>query len=298
MHSIRNFFCGQWSSAARLDGKTVIITGANTGIGKETARDLAKRGACVILACRDMSKAEAAKKEIAEDSGNQHIVIHKLDLSDTKSIRAFAEIINKEEKQVNILINNAGIMMCPYSKTADGFEMQFGVNHLGHFLLTYLLIDLIKRSAPARIVNVASLAHSWGSIKLDDINSEKNYDAAKAYGQSKLANILFTRSLARRLKGSGVTVYSLHPGVVQSELWRNLSKPMQMAVKISRPFTKTSVQGAQTSIYCAVEPELEKETGGYYSDCAPERCTRAASDDEMAEKLWDLSCQMLGITWD
>ncbi|XP_016350765.1 retinol dehydrogenase 12-like [Sinocyclocheilus anshuiensis] len=298
MHSIRNFFCGQWSSSVRLDNKTVIITGANTGIGKETVRDLAKRGARVIMACRDLEKAEAARKELMEDSGNQNIVANKLDLSDTKSIRAFAELINKEEKQVNILINNAGIMMCPYSKTADGFEMQFGVNHLGHFLLTYLLLDLLKKSAPSRIINVASVAHTWGSIHLDDINSEKGYSPRRAYGQSKLANILCTRSLAKRLQGSGVTVYSLHPGVVQSELFRNLSKPVQIAVKVFSPFTKTTIQGAQTTIYCAVEPKLDNESGGYYSDCAAALCSREALDDEMAQKLWELSCQMLGITWD
>uniref|UniRef100_A0A8C1WRZ3 Zgc:112332 n=1 Tax=Cyprinus carpio TaxID=7962 RepID=A0A8C1WRZ3_CYPCA len=298
MHSIRNVFCGQWSSSVRLDDKTVIITGANTGIGKETVRDLAKRGARVIMACRDLEKAEEARKELMEDSGNQNIVANKLDLSDTKSIRAFAELINKEEKQVNILINNAGIMMCPYSKTADGFEMQFGVNHLGHFLLTYLLLDLLKKSAPSRIINVASVAHTWGSIHLDDINSEKGYSPRRAYGQSKLANILCTRSLAKRLQGSGVTVYSLHPGVVQSELFRNLSKPVQIAVKVFSPFTKTTIQGAQTTIYCAVEPKLDNESGGYYSDCAPALCSREALDDEMAQKLWELSCQMLGITWD
>lgn len=275
-----------------------MITGANTGIGKETARDLAKRGARVILACRDVEKAEAARKELVEDSGNSNIVAKKMDLSDTKSIKEFAEIINTEEKQLNILINNAGIMMCPYLKTADGFEMQFGVNHLGHFLLTYLLLDLLKRSTPARIVNVASVAHTWGSICLDDINSEKSYAPRRAYGQSKLANILFTRSLAKRLKGTGVTTYSLHPGVVRSDLWRNLSKPIQAAVKILTPFSKSTTQGAQTSIYCSVEPQLERESGGYYSNCAPVICSREASDDEMAQKLWELSCQMLGINWD
>ncbi|XP_063062753.1 retinol dehydrogenase 12 [Engraulis encrasicolus] len=299
MHSIRNFFCGQWSSTERLDEKTVIITGANTGIGKETARDLAKRGARIIMACRDMERGEAARKEIAEDSGNQNIVLKRLDLSNTKSIREFAELINKEEQQLNILINNAGVMLCPFSKTADGFEMQIGVNHLGHFLLTFLLLDLLKRSAPARVVNVASVAHTWVSgIQLDDINSEKAYNARRAYGQSKLANILCTRSLAKRLQGSGVTVYSLHPGVVQTELWRHLSAPVQVAVRVFSPFTKTSVQGAQTSVYCAVEPALEKDSGDYYSDCAPARCSRAAKDDEMAEKLWELSCQLLGIHWD
>ncbi|XP_072513603.1 retinol dehydrogenase 12 [Salminus brasiliensis] len=250
------------------------------------------------MACRDVEKAEAARKELVEDCGNPNIVVKKLDLSDSRSIKEFAEIINTEEKQLDILINNAGIMMCPYSKTSDGFEMQFGVNHLGHFLLTYLLLDLLKRSAPARIVNVASVAHTWGRICLDDINSEKSYSRRRAYGQSKLANILSTRSLAKRLQGTGVTVYSLHPGVVRSELWRNLSKPIQTAVKIFTPFTKTTTQGAQTSIYCSVEPQLEKESGGYYSNCAPGRCSREASDDEMAQKLWELSCQMLGINWD
>ncbi|CDQ76550.1 unnamed protein product [Oncorhynchus mykiss] len=294
----RAILCGQWSSSERLDGKTVIITGANAGIGKETAMDLAKRGGRIILACRDLGRAEAAQREIIEKSGNPNIVTRKMDLSDTKSIREFAELINREEKQVNILINNAGIMMCPYSKTADGFEMQFGVNHLGHFLLTFLLIDLIKRSRPARIINLSSMAHKWGWIQLEDINSERSYHSRRAYGQSKLANILSIRSLAKRLKDTGVTVYAVHPGIVRTELKRHMNLALLISWKIVRPFTKTIVQGAQTSIYCAVEPELETESGGYYSDCKPSSCTRAARDDEMAQKLWELSCQMLGITWD
>ncbi|XP_076152005.1 retinol dehydrogenase 12 [Alosa pseudoharengus] len=298
IYALRAFFCGQWSSSARLDGKTVIITGANTGIGKETARDLAKRGARIIMACRDIEKAENALKEITEESRNQNVVIRKLDLSDTKSIKEFAEVMNREERQLNILINNAGIMMCPYSKTADGFEMQLGVNHLGHFLLTFLLLDLMKRSAPARIINVSSMAHSWGSIQLDDINSERHYHSRRAYGQSKLANILSTRALAKRLKGTGVNVYVIHPGVVRTELKRHMNIPLLVMWKIVRPFTKTVVQGAQTSIYCAVEPELDAESGGYYSNCSPASCSRAARDDVMAEKLWELSCQMLGITWE
>uniref|UniRef100_A0A3Q3J1T8 Uncharacterized protein n=1 Tax=Monopterus albus TaxID=43700 RepID=A0A3Q3J1T8_MONAL len=263
----------------RLDGKTVIITGANTGVGKETARDLARRGARIVMACRDLERAEEARTDILEDTGNENVVIRKLDLSDMKSIRAFAELIKKEEKQVNVLINNAGIMMCPYSKTVDGFEMQLGVNHL------------------ARIVVVASVAHTWTGLRLDDINSERNYDAMKAYGQSKLANVLFARSLARRLQDTGVSVFSLHPGVVQSDLWRHQHQCIQLAVKIFRIFTKTTVEGAQTTIYCAVEPGLECQSGGYFSDCAPARCSRAASDDDLAQKLWEISCSMLGITW-
>ncbi|XP_036452481.1 retinol dehydrogenase 12 isoform X1 [Colossoma macropomum] len=292
------FLFGQWSSDVRLDGKTVIITGANTGIGKETTRDLAKRGARIIMACRDISKAEAAQREITEESGNQNIVIRKLDLADTKSIREFAEIVNREEKELHILINNAGIMMCPYTKTVDGFEMQFGVNHLGHFLLTFLLIDLLKKSAPSRIIILSSMAHSWGTIKLDDINSERSYHSRRVYGQSKLANILCTRSLAKRLKDTGVTVYAVHPGIVRTELKRHMNLGLLCLWKVVRPFTKTTVQGAQTSVYCAVEPALQSESGGYYSNCGPSSCTRAARDDEMAQKLWELSCQMLRITWD
>ncbi|KAG1944271.1 retinol dehydrogenase [Pimephales promelas] len=252
-----------WSSDARLDGKTVIITGANTGIGKETAIDLAKRGARIIMACRDLEKADAALKEVKDASGNQDVVTNRLDLADTKSIREFAEKINK-----------------------------------GHFLLTYLLLDLIKKSTPARIINVSSMAHQWGTINLEDINSEKTYDKKKAYSQSKLANILFTCSLAKRLEGTGLTAYALHPGVVQTELWRHLNKAQQVAMLMAKPFTKTSVQGAQTTIYCAVAPELETESGKYYSDCAPAKCSRAAMDDEMAQRLWELSCKILSITWE
>ncbi|KAJ0059705.1 hypothetical protein NL108_011201, partial [Boleophthalmus pectinirostris] len=216
----------------------------------------------IIMACRDMERGQSALKEVIESSANENVVCMKLDLSDTKSIKEFADNINKGEEKLNILINNAGVMVCPYGKTADGFEMQFGVNHLGHFLLTYLLLDLVKKSAPARIINVSSMAHQFGSINLEDINSEKSYDKQKAYSQSKLANVLFTRSLAKRLQDTDVSAYSLHPGVVQTDLWRHLNGPQQFVMKVVSPFTKTSTEGAQTTIYCAVEPSLEN--GGYY----------------------------------
>ncbi|KAM6970891.1 retinol dehydrogenase 12, like [Tautogolabrus adspersus] len=250
------------------------------------------------MACRDAERGQAAVKEVVEGSGSQDIVFMKLDLADSKSIREFAEAINKDEPKLNILINNAGVMVCPYGKTADGFETQIGVNHLGHFLLTYLLLDLIKKSAPARIITVSSMAHTWGSIKLDDLNSEKSYDKKAAYSQSKLANILFSHSLAKRLEGTGVTTYSLHPGVVKTDLWRHLNGPQQVFMKMASPFTKNSSQGAQTSIFCAVEPSLEKESGGYYSDCAPAKCSSAGKDDVVAQKLWELSCQLLSVTWE
>ncbi|XP_062907355.1 retinol dehydrogenase 12 isoform X2 [Mobula hypostoma] len=288
---------GVCTSNARLHGKTVVITGANTGIGKETARDLAQRGARVILACRDLTKAEAAAQDIREDTGNKQVIVRELDLANTRSIYQFAENIVKEEKVLNILINNAGVMMCPFMKTSDGFEMQFGVNHLGHFLLTFLLLDLLKNSSPARIINVSSLAHFLGRINFKDLQSENSYDGGLAYCQSKLANILFTRELAKHLKDTKVTVNSVHPGCVRSELTRH-SSCLAVVWKILTFLIKTPKEGAQTSIYCAVTEELDEVSGKHFSDCQPASVAPQGKNDETAKKLWDVSCKLLGIQWD
>ena len=218
---------GMCRSQARLDGKTVIITGANTGIGLETAVDMAKRNARVILACRSEERGERAAVEVRKRSGNDNAVFVQLDLASLDSVREFAAKILEEEPRIDILINNAGVMAVPERKlTKDGFEMQIGINHLGHFLLTNLLLDRIKEAPSARIVNVSSRAHLRANLDLGDLNLEKSYDAWTAYGNSKIANILFTRSLARRLKGTRVTTNSLHPGVIMTELSRHLTLSM------------------------------------------------------------------------
>lgn len=298
---------GWCTSKVRLDGKTVIITGANTGIGKETARDMARRGARVILACRDLTKAKLAADDIISSTSNNKVFIRKLDLSSLASVRAFVEETLVSEDRLDILINNAGIMMCPQWETEDGFEMQTGTNHFGHFLLTNLLLDLLKKSASSRIVNVSSggymLAVKKGGIRFDDINLRQGkYNTMFAYGQSKLANIMFTSELARRLEGTDVIVNSLHPGAVNTELARNIPRMIPLSsiifpvlFYISTFFTKTSVQGAQTSIHCAVDESVANVSGVYFSDCAPKALNKKALDAEADRRLWDLSVEAVGL---
>ncbi|XP_039990103.1 retinol dehydrogenase 13-like isoform X2 [Xiphias gladius] len=287
-------------SKARLDGKTVLITGGNTGIGKETAVDLAKRGAKVILACRDLDRANKAAEDVRKRSGNDSVIVKKLDLASLQSVRQLAKDILASEERLDVLINNAGVMGCPKWQTEDGFEMQFGVNHLGHFLLTNCLLDLLKKSAPSRIVNVSSLAHERGHIYFDDINQEKEYRPWKSYAQSKLANVLFTRELSNRLQGTEVTTYSLHPGVIRTELGRHFWPTMPLWKRVVYTplmfLIKSPTEGAQTTIYCAVEESLQNKSGLYYSDCAPKTAAPQGLDDDAAKRLWDLSASMVGLT--
>lgn len=297
MQAIRSLFIPKWSSDVRLDGKTAIVTGANNGIGKETAKDLAGRGARVILACRDTAKGEQAAHDIMREVRGAKVVARQLDLADTKSICQFAENIYNTEKGLHYLINNAGVAMCPYAKTADGFEMQFGVNHLGHFFLTFLLLDLLKHSAPSRVINLSSTAHSMGKIHFDDLSGEKDYHPIRAYAQSKLANILFARELAKRTEVLGVMAYSVDPGMVNTEITRHMWRPLVATTKAFSFLVKTPAEGAYTTIYCAVTPENQLLTGGYYKDCASAETSKAGQDDGTALKLWAVSCHLLGIRW-
>ncbi|CAH1791844.1 unnamed protein product [Owenia fusiformis] len=293
---------GICTSDARLDGKTIIVTGANAGIGKETVRDLARRGGHVIMGCRSQYRCNAAANEIRQENSKADLVLMTLDLSSFKSIREFVTEFKQKEKNLHILINNAGVMWTPYQKTEDGFEMQFGVNHLGHFMLTTLLLDVIKASKPSRIINVSSLAHNGGTMDFDTISDpgEENYSKNSAYGSSKLANILYTRELAKRLKGTGVSVATLHPGVVDSELMRYVSyadHPIIRAIfwPVRSIFMKTTVQGSQTTLCCALNDDIPKLSGKYFSDCAVKEPSAAAQNDEDAKKLWDLSMKWTGL---
>nr|XP_029515564.1 retinol dehydrogenase 12-like [Oncorhynchus nerka] len=286
---------GACMSMTRLDGKTVLITGANTGIGKETALDLAIRGARVIMACRDVEKGEAAAASIRRIYSKANVEVRELDLADTSSIRAFAQHFLREVNHLHILINNAGVMMCPYMKTKDGFEMQLGVNHLGHLMLTYLLIGLLKRSAKAIVVVFPGLI-TW-MIRFHDLLSQGSYNSGpRAYCQSKLATSV-CRSWPARLKGSSVTVNSVHPGSVCSDLVRH-STIMSLLFSLFSLFLKSPRDGAQTSIYCAVAEELHSLTGKHFSDCAPAFVAPQGRKEETAKKLWDASSELLGIVWD
>ncbi|KAK9889888.1 hypothetical protein WA026_008690 [Henosepilachna vigintioctopunctata] len=297
---------GKCRSTSTLYGKTAVITGANNGIGKITARDFFTRGARVIMACRNLDLAEEAQNDIKKDCENipncGELLITKLDLSSLESVRKCAKHLLETENEISLLINNAGVMMCPYSKTEDGYELQFATNHLGHFLLTVLLLPKIIRSAPARIVTVSSLAHKGGEIMLDDLNWEKRpYDSLHAYQQSKLANILFSRELARKLKDAniqGVNTYSLHPGVIATDLVRHKTEnPVTKLLwtYIAKPMIKTPEQGSQTTIYCAIDEKCENETGLYYSNCKVKEPSKEAKDDEMAGLLWDVSMKMVKL---
>lgn len=285
-----------------MKGKTVIITGANSGIGKALAGELLKLQARVIMACRDRGRAEEAAQELRRAAGTEEqgeLVIKLLDLASLRSVRSFCQEINQEESKIDVLVNNAGLYQCPYTQTEDGFEMQLGVNHLGHFLLTHLLLDLLKSSAPSRIVVVSSKLYKYGSINFNDLNSEKSYDKAFCYSQSKLANLLFTLELAKRLEGTGVTVNALTPGIVRTNLGRHVQMPLlakPLFNLASMAFFKSPLEGAQTPLYLACSPEVQGVSGKCFANCKEEELLDKAKDPQAAKRLWDISCDMVGIT--
>lgn len=281
---------GICKSKNKMSGKTVIITGCTSGIGRETAKDLAKRGAKLIMACRNVEAANKLKEEIVKTTNNDNVHVRKLDLSSLKSVREFAQQINREESKLDVLIHNAGTAETFSKKVSeDGIEMTMATNHYGPFLLTHLLIDLLKRSAPSRIVVVASELYKISSLNLNNVNPTTTFPAYLYY-VSKYANIVFTLELARRLEGTGVTANCLHPGMIDSGIWRNVPAPLSWGLNlIIKGFFKTPEQGAQTSIHLAVSDELSGVTGKYFLDCREYGLTQGAKDPAKGKKFWELS---------
>ncbi|XP_035690790.1 retinol dehydrogenase 13-like isoform X2 [Branchiostoma floridae] len=283
------------------NGRLTVITGANAGIGRETALDLARRGGRIILACRSRERAEEARQDIIRQTDNQNVVFRKLDLASLESVRQFAEEMKREEGRLDILINNAGLCWHSDEKTAEGFDLQFGVNHFGHFLLTNLLLDLLKKSAPSRILVVSSMMHIYGKLDFTPTNENGDrYPNLKSYWPSKLANILFAKELARRLEGTGVTVNSLHPGVIYTDLWDSIKADHGFVWgTIMKGFCwvlmKSAREGAQTTIHCAVEETLHNVTGRYFADCSIAEESEDAKDDGLAKKLWEVSAEVTGL---
>jgi len=282
-----------------LAGKTAIVTGANAGLGEETSRVLALAGANVVMACRNVQAGEESAKALraALPAGSGTLEVMALDLGSFASIRKFAEAFKAKHDKLHILVNNAGVMATPLGKTADGHETQLGTNHLGHFLLTTLLLDTLQASAPSRVVAVSSELHkrSNGERMMATLESDPGYAQRKyvpfdAYGDSKLANALFARELGKRLRGTGVLAFSLHPGVIPTKLSRHMGVVGSIYQVVGKLFLKTVAQGAATSVFAATAPELsEANTGIYLSDCNEAQPIPAATDDALAERLWNAS---------
>lgn len=264
-----------------MKDKVCIVTGGNTGIGKATVEGLAKLGATVVIACRDVARGQRALDEVAASTGSRTLHVLQLDLASLASVRAFAAAFTAKFSRLDVLIENAGVMTRKRELTVDGFEMDFGVNHVGHFLLTDLLLPLLRASAPSRIVVVSSALHSSGKLDFADLTMARRWSGA--YPRSKLANMLFVRALSRRLQGSKVVVNGLHPGVIATELARDYPALIRL---LARWFLKSPAKGARTSLYLATAPEAGTTSGGYFVGARPRRPSAAALDDALAERLW------------
>ena len=274
------------------EGRVHIITGANTGIGRATAEALVRRGARVVLANRSEEKTRPVLDALAREGAADRVDFVQLDLADLASVRrAGAELAARGP--IHVLVNNAGLAGAR-GVTADGFETTFGVNHLGHFLLTHLLLDTLRASAPARIVNVSSHSHYRArTIDFDALRRPTaSYTGIPEYEVSKLANVLFTAELARRLEGTGVTAYAVHPGVIASDIWKRIPAPFRW---LAKRFMKSNEEGARTSLHCATAPELAGESGLYYAESRPKRPSKVAQDAVLAAELWRRSEEWCGI---
>jgi retinol dehydrogenase 12 len=272
-----------------MQGKICLVTGATLGIGRETALGLARKGAHVVIVGRNEARTHATAASIAAEARSAEIDFLVADLSLQAEVRRLAEAFKSRYSRLDVLVNNAGAIFTRREVTAEGFEQTWALNHLAEFLLTRLLLDTLEASAPARIVNVASAAHARGRLNLEDPQGANKYGAMSAYAQSKLANIMFTCALARRLTGRGVTANCLHPGVVATGFGRNTSGLVNVLFSLARPFLLSAQQGAATSIYLASSPEVAEVSGEYFANCKPIASSKLSMDVAMQEKLWDLS---------
>ena len=276
-----------------MDGKVCVVTGATSGIGKATAAALARLGATVVLVGRDRSRTEAAAAEIGSVSASPP----RAEIADLASLEQVRELAGRLAglERIDVLVNNAGLVLGERQTTPDGFEHVFALNHLAPFLLTSLLLPKLTASAPARVVTVTSDAHSAARLDLSDPNLEHGWDSWRSYANSKLANILFTRELARRLDGTGVTANCAHPGVVRTGFGREARPLLRLGVTIARPFMASPERGADTIVYLASSPDVADETGGYYVKRQRREPSAAARDDAAAQKLWEISEKMTGL---
>jgi NAD(P)-dependent dehydrogenase (short-subunit alcohol dehydrogenase family) len=288
---------GAWS----LEDRTCLVTGATSGIGQETALGLAREGARVLIVGRDPARGQAARDDIAKRSGNDKVELLRADLASLREVSRLADDVRARCPALHVLVNNAGVVLLRREQSADGFEATFAVNHLAYFALTLQLLDLLRASAPARIVNVSSDAHRFGRIDWDDLQSERRYRgvpvvaAMRVYGTSKLQNILFTRELARRLEGSGVTANCLHPGAVSTRLGTNNGGGSRVITSMLRPFMLSPADGARTSIHLAASPDVSELSGRYFTKMREVRCSRAARDADAARRLWQISAELTGL---
>ena len=277
--------------------KIVMITGANSGIGKQTAIQLAKMKATVIMVCRNAKRGKDALQEIKKKSGSESVELFIADLSNQDSIARMTLEFKKKYDRLDVLINNAGLMIRKKTLTDEDFEITFAVNYLGHFILTNLLLDLMKKSVPSRIINVSSGIHFRGNINLDDINYSNGYSMFKAYSDSKLANILFTYALARRLEGTGVSANTLNPGVVRTNI---VHREFTVVIDIlyyalARLFTISPKRGAKTSVFLASSPKIENITGKYFHKSKPVKSSQLSYDTTLQNKLWELSEKLMRV---
>lgn len=273
-----------------MRGKVCAVTGANSGIGKETALALAHMGATVVLVCRNKGRGTAALEDIKAQSGNDAVSLVVADFSSQQQVREAAAAIQERCDRLDVLVNNAGVTPWERRETAEnGLELVFAVNHLAPFLLTNLLLDRLKASAPARVVTVSSGAHRRVSLNFDDLQNEQRYVPFDVYSQSKLANVYFTYELARRLEGTGVTANCLHPGVVSTALFRHLPPMLGLAVKLARPLLLTPAQGADMAIYLAASPDVADVSGRYFERREAVESSPISHDVESARRLWEVS---------